>query len=307
MFFQNAYLGRNSWWRWLITIAAMLIVFFLAQAPLLGFIGMEADRLGISPQQFFRQIPQEADRNIFLALFLLPFAFGFLTLWLFIKTVHRKPLRAVMTGRARFSWSRAFFGFIFWFAVLTIAIFSILPADTYSYRFDPAKFWPLLVIALLLFPIQTTFEEVFFRGYLMQGIAILTRNKVLPLIVVTLIFMLVHYWNPEFANESGIGAIEYLLMSVFLGLITVLDDGLELPCGIHAANNIFLAVIMSTSDGSLQTNSLFVTSLRAIGENFFVLAVVPYFAAFIILFLVFRWRFSTLFAPIGRPSNDAAG
>jgi hypothetical protein len=75
----------------------------------------------------------------------------------------------------------------------------------------------------------------------------------------------------------------------------VLDDGLELPCGIHAANNIFLAVILSTSDGSLQTNAIFETSLKAFGDNVLILAIAPYVAGFLLLFAMYRWRLSTIF------------
>jgi membrane protease YdiL (CAAX protease family) len=295
MFFQNAYIGRNGWWRWLITIAAVILVIFLAQAPLLGFITLEAERLGLTPDVFFARLPEGVDRNLFLALFLLPFTAAFLMLWLCIRVLHRKSLRFVTTGRPRFDWSRAIIGFVFWFAVLSVTIFAVLPAETYVYQFDPAKFWPLLLIALLMFPVQTTLEEVFFRGYLMQGVFLLARNKIVPLIVVTLAFLFVHYWNPEFSQEDGAGIIEYFLMSTFLGLITVLDDGLELPCGIHAANNIFLAVILSTSDGSLQTNAIFETSLKAFGDNVLILAIAPYVAGFLLLFAMYRWRLSTIF------------
>lgn len=303
MFFQNAYIGRNGWWRWLITIAATILVIFLAQAPLIGFMTAEAERLGLTPEAFFANLPEGVDGNLFLALFLFPFACAFLMLWLCIRWLHGKYLRLVMTGRQRFDWTRAVTGFVFWFAILSITIFTVLPGESYVYQFDPAKFWPLLFIAVLLFPIQTTLEEVFFRGYLMQGIFLVAGNKVVPLVAVTLTFLFVHYWNPEFSSDDGAGVIEYFLMSAFLGLITVLDDGLELPCGIHAANNIFLAVILSTSDGSLQTNAIFETSLKAFGDNVVILAVVPYIVGFLLLFVLYRWRLSRIFERVPRPAT----
>ena len=305
MFFQNAYIGQNGWWRWLITIAAVVLVIFLAQVPLLGFLTAEAERLGLTPEVFLARLPEEVDRNLFLALFLLPFAAAFLALWLCIRALHRKSLRLVTTGRARFDWGRAMTGFVFWIAVLSVTIFTFLPAESYVYQFDPAKFWPLLLIALLMFPIQTTLEEIFFRGYLMQGVFLIVRNKIVPLIVVTLAFLFMHYWNPEFSREGGAGIIEYFLMSAFLGLITVLDDGLELPCGIHAANNIFLAVILSTSDGSLQTNAIFETSIEAFGDNLLFLAIAPYIAGFLLLSAMYRWRLSTIFERVPQPAMAA--
>jgi membrane protease YdiL (CAAX protease family) len=303
MFFQQAYNGKNRWWRWLLTISAMVLVLFLAQIPVVAYIGIEAERFGVSQEAFYNRLPDGANRNLFLALFLMPFVAAFLALWFCISRLHKKSLLSVMTGRAVFDTKRALSGFIVWFALLSVATFAVLPAEAYTFQFNPKTFAPLLVIALLLFPIQTTLEEVFFRGYLMQGFFLLVGNKLVPLVLVTMIFMLAHYWNPEFSSESGLGIIEYLLMSLFLGLMTVLDDGLEVPCGIHAANNIFLSVIMSATDGSLQTDALFETNLQAYGDNFFFVSVIPYALGFMILFVMFRWRFSTLIEPV-RPAHS---
>lgn len=301
MFFQNAYEGKNRWWRWLFTISITILVLFLAQIPIVAFIGIEAKRLGISKEVFFYRLPDGVDRNLFLALFLIPFLAAFLTIWFLIGLLHKRSLRSVMTGRTTFDLSRMLIGFLVWFTLLSIVIFAVLPAEAYTFQFNPKTFAPLFVITLLLFPIQTTLEEVFFRGYLMQGIFLLARNKLAPLILVTLAFMLAHYGNLEFSSDSGLGVIEYLLMSLLLGVIAVLDDGLEVPCGIHAANNIFLSIVMGTTDGSLQTDALFVTNLQAYSEHFFFLSVMPYILGFMILFLIFRWRFSTLIEPVQPP------
>lgn len=294
MFFQKAYEGRNRWWRWLVTISGTLVIIMLAQVLIIAFVKLEAERLGVSKEIFNAQPQTGADRNLFLVLLLFPFLMGLLALWFFLRRLHKKSLRSVMTGRVRFDWRRVLAGFAIWFIVLAIVIFAALPADSYVYRFDPATFWPLLLVALLLFPAQTSLEEILFRGYLMQGFFLLAKNKLVPLIFVSVLFVLMHYWNPEFSVETGAAILEYSLMSLFLGLVAVLDDGLELPIGIHAANNIFLAVMMSTSDGSIQTNALFESDLKAFHDNFLALSVAPYAVSFVILFVLSRWRFSTL-------------
>lgn len=301
MFFQKAYEGRNRWWRWLLTIAGLLLVFILAQIPLIVWISQEAGRLGLSEDAILNgALPAGLDRNILLLLFMIPFVAGFAAFWFFINQLHGKSLLSVMTGRAHFDWRRAFVGFGIWFALLCIAIFAVLPADSYVYQFNASTFWPLLLIALLLIPIQTTLEEIFFRGYLMQGVFLLARNKLAPLLVIVAVFTLVHSSNPEFYNDYASGIAEYFLMSLLLGLVAVLDDGLELTCGIHAANNIFLTAVMSTSGGSLQTYALFETSLKAFADHVLLLSIVPYVIGFTVLFLAFRWRFSTLFEKVRR-------
>jgi hypothetical protein len=54
-----------------------------------------------------------------------------------------------------------------------------------------------LPVALVLTPLQASVEEFFFRGYLMQGIALKTRNAIIPIVLSSFLFMLPHLLNPE--------------------------------------------------------------------------------------------------------------
>jgi hypothetical protein len=307
MFFQNAHLGRNGWWRWLLTIAATLLAFLLGHGPFLAFVTAEAERLGVSPEAFFSApFPAAADRNLFLFFGLLPHAFAFAALLVCIAVLHRKSVRAVITGRRRFDWRRVATGFGIASGFLLLGSFPFLPADSYAWQFDPAGFWPLLLIALVLIPIQTTAEEVFFRGYLMQGVSLVSRNKLLPLILVTLLFAGVHFGNPEFSADYSAGPWIYLSISLLLGLVTVMDDGLELPIGIHAANNIFLTVVLSYRDGSFITNSLFVTSMDAMMWLSPYLDIATSVLLLLLLSGVYGWRLSSLVAPVApRAAGEA--
>ena len=305
MFFQNAFIGRNSWWRWPVTIIGTMLVLLVAQVPLIFFAATEAQRLGISPDALLGRLPAESDRNVFLALFLFPFAAAFIALALLIRWVHKKPLRTVMTGRRQFGWGRALFAFLLWMGILTAIVLFFLPEDAYVYSFDPQKFVPLVAVALLMFPLQIATEEVFFRGYLMQGFALLARNKLVPLIIVSLLFFGAHMSNPEFATGNPAFILDYAMITLFLGLAAVLDDGLEVPCGIHAANNIFIATIFNTSDGTFQTDALFQTNLAVLSEFPLMFSFAPYLTAFIIFFIVFGWRVSTLFEKVSPPGYHA--
>jgi uncharacterized protein len=298
MFFQNAYQGQNQWWRWLLTILITVLLFFLGHTPLIIFVNQEAARLGLSPQDIGTlALYGDLDRSLFLMLMLVPFSVGFAILWLLISRLHRKSLRSVMTGRPRFDWRRASLAFIVWFFVNGVATFAILPANSYAYQFNPSAFWPLLAIGLLLIPIQTTLEELFFRGYLMQGISLLLKNKLGPFIIVTLMFTFMHIQNPEFTADYTTGFLAYLAVSILLGITAILDDGLEVPCGIHAANNLFAAIIFSAKDGSFKTDSLFVTTLSEMLKFSPQLDIAICVVAFLIMFHLFGWQFSTLLEP----------
>ena len=48
----------------------------------------------------------------------------------------------------------------------------LISPENYEINFKLKEFLILLIIAVCLIPIQTSVEEIVFRGYLMQGLAI---------------------------------------------------------------------------------------------------------------------------------------
>ena len=46
-------------------------------------------------------------------------------------------------------------------------------------------------------------------------------------------------------------------MGFFLGIITLMDEGLELALGVHAANNMVTALLLTADWTALQTDSIF--------------------------------------------------
>ena len=49
----------------------------------------------------------------------------------------------------------------------------------------------------------------------------------------------------------------FVAMGFLLGIVTLMDDGLELALGIHFANNFFACILSSSEWSSLQTPALF--------------------------------------------------
>ncbi|MBK8112366.1 MAG: CPBP family intramembrane metalloprotease [Saprospiraceae bacterium] len=65
----------------------------------------------------------------------------------------------------------------------------------YRFQFHLSAFIPLLIIGILLIPIQSAMEEVFFRGYILQGSFKATQSIIWSLVVSTCFFSLVHSAN----------------------------------------------------------------------------------------------------------------
>src|SRR5690606_22501132 len=100
--------------------------------------------------------------------------------------------------------------------------------------------------------------EYFFRGYFMQFLAYLSKNRGLALIVSSVVFGLMHMGNPE-VFEIGLSImIFYIGCGLFLGIMTLMDDGLELALGFHAANNIFGSLIITSKSAVFQIDALLI-------------------------------------------------
>jgi hypothetical protein len=131
-----------------------------------------------------------------------------------------------------------------------------LSPDNYQWNFEFNKFIVLVIIAVLLVPIQTSFEEYLFRGYLMQGIGIAAKNKWVPLLVTSFIFGMMHIANPEVAKIGYIIMVYYIGTGLFLGILTLMDEGMELALGFHAANNLITALLVTANWTAFQTDSI---------------------------------------------------
>ncbi|CAM1339974.1 CPBP family glutamic-type intramembrane protease [Tenacibaculum aestuarii] len=252
-FIQQAYKGENSWWRWLLTIVIVMSPFLLNFA--IYFLLPEVYKGLMEDTANF-----QGNKNIFLIENLMPFAVLLVLLIVFVKFVHLRSFTSVVTSRKKVDWNRFFYGFVSWFLMTVFFLFIgyLLAPEEFVWNFKPVPFFLLLTICIILIPIQTSLEELLFRGYLMQGIGILTKTRWVPLIVTSTLFGLMHILNPE-VSKLGYGIMGFYIGTGFLfGIITLLDEGTELALGIHAANNIAAAVLVASNWAVFQTDALFI-------------------------------------------------
>ena len=82
------------------------------------------------------------------------------------------------------------FAFSIWavFSVVTTVAAYYSDPGQFVLQFNPVKFAILAIIAIALIPVQTSVEEIVFRGYLMQGFGRLGLNRWFPLLMTSLIF-----------------------------------------------------------------------------------------------------------------------
>lgn len=236
--------GRNAWWRY--ALGAFTIAFFwlvLGYAPYLLLVGAG----------FRDQLLEYLAVNFSIIMMLAG-------LVLTVKLIHRRPLLSLVTPEARVVGRRVWRGALVWavIAAVIVVIEHLLFPDRYYLSFDVERFFVFLAVVLVLTPIQTTAEELVFRGYVMQGIGLLTRRPALIAVASSLVFTVPHLLNPE-VHQHGvvIMAANYFVIGMLLATITLRDGRLELAIGLHAVNNVFLALIANYEGSALTTESIF--------------------------------------------------
>ena len=257
MFLEQVDLSKNPFWKYILGSFVIIIFSVIGQLPLTyvliesGPVGSKAD-----PMNMLHNL----DKNLQLFLLLIPFAVGLLGFWLVIKKLNERSLLSVTTSRSKIDWSRVFFSFAIWGMISVVLIVGdyIITPDSYEWNFNSKSFAILLVISVALIPIQTSLEEYIFRGYLMQGFAGIFKNRWGPLVVTSIIFGCLHLFNPE-VEKLGYGIMVYYIgTGLFLGILTLMDEGIELALGFHAANNLFTALLVTSSWTAFQTESILI-------------------------------------------------
>ncbi|GGW32155.1 abortive infection protein [Arenibacter certesii] len=259
MYIEQGYKGNHDSWRYLVGVLLIFVGWqVIGMIPLMVALVVKSIGSGTMPMDI-GGMSELLGSNMFLFLMLLSFAFGLLATFITVKFLHKQTIVALTTSRSKIDWKRVFYAFGIW-AVITLVILGIdvflSPAD-YELNFKLGPFLILCAISIFFIPLQTSFEEYFMRGYLMQGIGLLAGNRWIPLVITSLIFGLLHLFNPE-VEKLGYGIMVYYIgTGFFLGIITLMDKGLELAIGFHAANNLLTALLVTADWTAFQTESIY--------------------------------------------------
>lgn len=295
MYIARAFNGLHEFWRYIIGVIIAIIGVIAFSMPHLIAIVIETAKgnIDMSKMEDTSYIMGLFEPNINLVFILLPFTGGLLALLLAVKFLHKQSINDLTTTRKKIDWKRVWFIFFLWGIVsssLVLVDYFMSPED-YQWNFNLIPFLILCVIAIILVPLQTSFEEYIFRGYLMQGIGVLAKNKWVPLVITSLVFGLLHIANPEVDKLGPIIMVYYIGTGLFLGILTLMDDGLELALGFHAANNLFTALLVTADWTVFQTHSV-LKDLSDPSEMGIVEIFVPIFVVFPILIFILAKKYN---------------
>ncbi|MEW4924675.1 CPBP family intramembrane glutamic endopeptidase [Algibacter sp. 2305UL17-15] len=312
MYIEQAYKGLTDAWRYIVGGAIIFVTWqILGYIPLLLSLGLKVESLADFPSDIPGMVALLGE-NLFLFLMLISFAVGLFGVFLSSKLLHKLSIKDLTTTRRKIDWKRFWFIFILWGAIsssfVLIDYYFFTPED-YVWNFKLKPFLILLAIAVTLLPLQTSFEEYAFRGYGMHFLGTLFQNRWLPLVITSVLFGLMHILNPEVEKLGYVIMVYYIGTGLFLGIITLMDDGLELALGFHAANNLFTALLVTADWTALQTHSI-LKDISDPGAMGLVEIFIPVFVVFPILLLILakKYRWSNwkdkLFGPVVEPPKE---
>ena len=239
----------------------------------------------------------------FLFFTLLPFVLAVAVLLCAVWLIERRGWRTLLAGARRYPrmWrSLASCGVWLLLAGTSDVVLEVSGLAEFAYAVDWGALLPVALCALALIPFQIAFEELSTRGYVHQVVSWYAGRPVYGIVASSVLFAALHLGNPEVVR-FGLWAmmLYYGGVALFLGVVSVLDDGLELAIGIHLATNIYSVLVVNHEGSALPMPSawLLVDPAPALFPAIFVARA----AVFSVLFARSgSWRPRTLFRSIPR-------
>ena len=256
MFLWDKSYKLKNFWYYILGSFILILFSTIGQLPMIPFLPSELPSPDADPMDIFKTIPS----NLRLFLLLLSFLFVLPGIWLVVKKLHDLPIMSVLSSRKKIDLERVLYSFMIWGTVVSAFVFleySLNP-ENYVFNFKVKEFLILAVIAILFIPIQTSVEEIVFRGYLMQGFGHWLNSRFMALFLTSTVFGSLHLANPEITALGYEFVILYITVGFVLGIMTLMDDGLELALGFHAANNLIAALLVTADWTVFQTESILI-------------------------------------------------
>lgn len=255
--------GQNQLWRYVIMIALAIGANALGSLPVMVcYVKARMNDPAVA-MEFIRSYDFTLlgiNEIAGLGFLIFPFVVMFFIFVWFIRTVHERTFLDTVNGGVNFRVDRFFYGALIWIAlsVLYLGVFLIFDPENFKINNLSVSLVTLVIVITILIPFQAGYEELFMRGYLMQGFYNIIPRKYFPLLITSLIFGLLHTSNPEVRAYGFVNMMpQYFLIGLIFGITTILDDGIEIAMGAHSANNIFLSVMLTHESSALRTPAMF--------------------------------------------------
>ncbi|WCO03341.1 CPBP family glutamic-type intramembrane protease [Psychroserpens ponticola] len=199
------------------------------------------------------------------------------------------------------------FPFAFIVSTVLIPLIVILNVNyTIDALLNLALIFGAFIFVLLVFQVLKKIN--FFESKTNDSLRNVCQRNWTPILITSVIFGGLHLANPEVGKLGYFIMIYYIGTGLFWGIMTVMDEGMELALGFHAANNLFTALLVTTDWTAMQTHSI----LKDIAEPELGMIdlVVPVFIMYPVLLFIFSKKYKwtnwkdKLFGKIEEPPKE---
>lgn len=240
--------GKNSWWRYVSSIFVILLFWQVIGAIPYGIL-----------------LITDLIQNDLLSFIAVNFSFICLvaSLLFCLLIIHRRKPITLITSDQKVSLRRFWMAAGSWTLIVLVItlVDALIHPGSYKLTLEWKSWLLLLPAAVILTPIQTSAEELLFRGYFLQGLGFLTRKKWILILISGVIFAVPHFLNPEMKQGFVLLALYYFSFGAILAWITLKSNRLEFALGIHAANNLITVLFANYTDSALPSPSIFTASV----------------------------------------------
>lgn len=236
-YLQWADRGKPALWRYATAVALTFVVWMFGEIPVALLF----------PDSF----ADPAHRSLLLPWGFLP---GLIAVLLFVRLFLGRPGYSLFAQSLSPRWSDYLVGVALGTAIGTLLSVSGMLFSPIEYQgfSRMAELGLLLMIVMIVgFVVQTAFEELFFRGLIMQLTWQIKAWLPLALLVQATMFAIPHFGN--FESMRGIGLISVLpygIIAAAWGWVGWRTGSLLMPMGLHFANNS-LGVLLFGTKGDL--------------------------------------------------------
>ena len=229
-YLENVRKGKNTWYSYVFTILSVIVGISIGSL-ILGLI-----------TPFLKDVFPKGDLGKELGTFVIIggiFGFGLIAFIIAFKKFHQRSVFSLLGITNKFNFALYFKGFILWGVLLFIAslITEFHLFQKFLFNFNLSNFILLAVVGFVFLGIQTFFEEILIRAYILQGISLKIKNVFLLIIVNSILFGIMHF---------GYGLDSFLynsIVGVTFVLIVLKHKQIEFVSGAHNANNLILSLI----------------------------------------------------------------
>ena len=249
-------LRRIGFWDWFagtVLLGILLVGSTFLLVPIFGLLPLEW-QLDLNPN-----FPRSGyGETLFLWLTFVP---AFIAPFLIYQYYHNLPFKRLLTATKSFRWARLFTALVVImtvFGISTLVEYALFPSEFDDVILHPdwSGFGLLLLMTLIFLPIQSASEEILCRGYLNQGLSLITRNPWIAFVITSAFFAALHLANPEADGQ----VLPYMMDTFMFGMamcwLSYEDQGLESAIGAHIGNNLFVFVIFGYADPTLPQSAI---------------------------------------------------